>query len=184
MATTMAMILLYMIATVSSYGDIRDVPDFEHNTDIQRLAHFAVEQFNKQQHGDLSFSKVVKAQEQVVSGMMYYLTIQAVNGGELGLYDAKILVVAWRNITQLQEFKPSQSPRIDNIQSSGWHTVSTEDSLVQEAALSAVQLIQQRSNSLMPYELQKILSAKEQEINGLKNFNLLLEIKRGNKMER
>ncbi|GLJ30417.1 hypothetical protein SUGI_0601960 [Cryptomeria japonica] len=179
----MAMVVLFMFASDASYGGIRDVPNFQNNADIERLAHFAVDEFNKQENGNLSFSKVVRAQEQVVAGMMYYLIIEAMNGVQAGLYDAKILVVLWRNVTQLKEFKPSQSLLKDKTEASGWHTVSTNDHLVQEAAHGALKFLQQRSNSMTPYELQKILSAKEQEVNGLKNFNLLLKIKWGNKME-
>ena len=42
----------------------------------------------------------------------------------------------------------------------GWRTVPAHDPVVQEAANHAVKTIQQRSNSLAPYELLEILLAK------------------------
>eukprot|EP01018_Ginkgo_biloba_P002168 Gb_36304 [translate_table: standard] len=95
-----------MAASTFLAGGIKDVPNFQHDPEIQSLARFAVDEYNKQQNILLSFSKVVKAQKQVVAGMIYYLTIEAVDGHESHRYSAKILVVEWRNIKQLQEFKP------------------------------------------------------------------------------
>jgi len=46
-----------------------------------------------------------------------------------------------------------------------------------EAPENALKIIQQRSNSLMPYVLQEIVSTKEKVDNGLKIFDLLLKIK-------
>lgn len=42
----------------------------------------------------------------------------------------------------------------------GWREVPTHDPTVQDAADHAVKTIQQRSNSLFPYELLDILKAK------------------------
>jgi hypothetical protein len=42
------------------------------------LARLALNEFNKQQNAQLSFSKVVRAREQMVSGMVYFLTMEAV----------------------------------------------------------------------------------------------------------
>ena len=42
----------------------------------------------------------------------------------------------------------------------GWQTVPTNDPKVQDAANHAIKSIQQRSNSLFPYELLEILLAK------------------------
>ncbi|THG12969.1 hypothetical protein TEA_015278 [Camellia sinensis var. sinensis] len=44
--------------------------------------------------------------------------------------------------------------------SPGWQAVPTHDPVVQDAAHHAVKTIQQRSNSLFPYELQEIVHAK------------------------
>ena len=42
----------------------------------------------------------------------------------------------------------------------GWKQVSEHDLAVQDAAHHAVKTIQQRSNSLFPYELQEVVHAK------------------------
>lgn len=42
----------------------------------------------------------------------------------------------------------------------GWQAVPTHDPSVQDAANHAVKTIQQRSNSLFPYELQEVIHAK------------------------
>jgi len=71
----------------------------------------------------------------------------------------------------------------DGSQASLWHAVGAQDPLVKEAAENAVKIIQQRSNSLMPYELQEIVSAKEKVVNVLKIFDLLLKIKWENEVK-
>lgn len=42
----------------------------------------------------------------------------------------------------------------------GWQAVPVHDPVVQDAANHAVKTIQQRSNSLFPYELQEVVHAK------------------------
>ena len=56
------------------------------------------------QNADLKFVKVVEAKQQVVAGMVYYLTIEATSGGQKGYYDAKVWVKAWGNFKRLEEF--------------------------------------------------------------------------------
>ena len=105
------MMIFIAFSTASSapaVGGRRDVPGFEKNSEIQSLARFAVDEFNKQHNAALSLSKVVRAQEQVVAGTMYYLTIEVVNGHQSKLYEAKIWVKPWQNFKQLQDFKPVQ----------------------------------------------------------------------------
>ena len=47
------------------------------------------------QNVGISFSKALKAQEQVVSGLLYYLTIETKVGGKTKLYAAKLWVKPW-----------------------------------------------------------------------------------------
>ena len=54
----------------------------------------------------ISFSKALKSQEQVVSGLLYYLTIETKVGGKTKLYVAKLWVKPWEKFKQLQEFNP------------------------------------------------------------------------------
>lgn len=57
-----------------------------------------------EQNALLEFSSVVNVKEQVVSGTIYYLTIEAVQGGEKKLYQAKVWVKPWMNFKELQDF--------------------------------------------------------------------------------
>ncbi|KAG6527929.1 hypothetical protein ZIOFF_010064 [Zingiber officinale] len=53
----------------------------------------------------LEITRVVKAREQVVAGTLYHLTVEAVEGGEKKLYEAKVWVKPWLNFKQVEEFK-------------------------------------------------------------------------------
>ncbi|KAK6944491.1 Cystatin domain [Dillenia turbinata] len=66
----------------------------------------------------------------------------------------------------------------------GWKAVPTDDPEVQDAASHAVKTIQQRSNSLAPYELLEILLAKAEVVEDSPKFDLLLKVKRGSKEEK
>ena len=45
----------------------------------------------------LEFKKVVNAKQQVVSGTLYYLTLEVANGGKNEVYEAKIWEKPWLN---------------------------------------------------------------------------------------
>lgn len=47
----------------------------------------------------------MKAKKQVVSGLVYYLTLEAIEAGKKKLYEAKVWVKPWMNFKQLLEFK-------------------------------------------------------------------------------
>ncbi|KAD3338648.1 hypothetical protein E3N88_34169 [Mikania micrantha] len=55
----------------------------------------------------LKFGRLVKVKEQVVAGVIYYLTFEAYDGGNTKVYEAKVWVKPWMNFKQLQEFKLS-----------------------------------------------------------------------------
>lgn len=48
---------------------------------------------------------MLKAREQVVAGMMYHLTLEAVDAGKKKIYQAKVWVKPWMNFKKLEEFK-------------------------------------------------------------------------------
>lgn len=58
------------------------------------------------QNALLEFVRVVKVKEQVVSGIIYYITIEAIDGGEKKLYEAKVWVKPWMKFKELLEFTP------------------------------------------------------------------------------
>ncbi|GLU18991.1 hypothetical protein SLE2022_352630 [Rubroshorea leprosula] len=57
------------------------------------------------QNSALEFKKVVNAKEQVVSGMMYYITLEAMDGDKKKVYKAKDWEKPWLNFKEVQEFK-------------------------------------------------------------------------------
>lgn len=73
--------------------------------EIDGLAHFAVDEHNKKQNTLLQFQKVVNSKQQVVSGTVYYITLEATDGGHKKVYEAKIWEKPWLNFKELQEFK-------------------------------------------------------------------------------
>ncbi|KAI4381574.1 hypothetical protein MLD38_007635 [Melastoma candidum] len=88
-------------------GGIRDCRGDQNDAEIQSLARFAVDQHNEKENSLLEFGRVLKAREQVVAGMMYYLTLEAIDAGKKKIYEAKVWVKPWMNFKQLQEFKHS-----------------------------------------------------------------------------
>ncbi|KAF5952421.1 hypothetical protein HYC85_010365 [Camellia sinensis] len=142
------------------------------------------------------FVRVVKAQEQVVAGTLHHITLEAVDAGKKKLYEAKVWVKPWMNFKELQEFKhagdvgdtPALTPSDLGVKkdghSPGWQAVPTHDPVVQDAAHHAVKTIQQRSNSLFPYELQEIVHAKAEVIEESAKIDMVLKVKRGDKEEK
>nr|XP_043630621.1 cysteine proteinase inhibitor A-like [Erigeron canadensis] len=83
-----------------------DITESKANSDeIDNLARFAVEEHKKKQNAEVEFGKVVNAKEQVVQGMIYYITVEVNEGGETKTYEAKVWVKPWENFKELQEFK-------------------------------------------------------------------------------
>ncbi|KAI3419071.1 uncharacterized protein J3R85_013406 [Psidium guajava] len=86
-------------------GDIRQFAGNQNSLEIEGLARFAVDEQNKKQNVLLELRKVVNVKQQVVSGTMYYITLEAADGGVKKVYDAKIWAKPWMNFKSLQEFK-------------------------------------------------------------------------------
>ncbi|MED6209614.1 hypothetical protein PIB30_056468 [Stylosanthes scabra] len=178
---------------MATLGGLRDSQGSQNSLDTEALARFAVDEHNKKQNALLEFARVLKAQEQVVAGTLHHLTIEAVDGGEKKVYEAKVWVKPWINFKELQEFKHAgASPSITAADlgvkkdghKPGLQTVPTHDPQVQDAANHAIKTIQQRSNSLVPYQLHEVVDAKAEVIDDLAKFNLLLKVKRGEKEEK
>ncbi|KAF9599351.1 hypothetical protein IFM89_036808 [Coptis chinensis] len=167
-------------------GGIRDSEECSQNSvEIESLAKFAVDEHNKK--------RVVKAKEQVVSGTMHHLTLEAIDAGKKKIYEAKVWVKPWMNFKELNEFKhvgdsaaftPSDLGVKQDGHEPGWRTVPAHDPAVKDAANHAVKTIQQRSNSLAPFELLEILLAKAEVIDESAKFDMLLKMKRGSKEEK
>ncbi|KAI3706254.1 hypothetical protein L6452_23868 [Arctium lappa] len=95
-------------------GGRTKIKDVKTNKEVQELGSYSVDEYNRLQRsqkggsGDLKFSKVVEAESQVVSGIKYYLKIEAVSkSGVSKVFDAEVVVKPWMKSKQLLEFKPS-----------------------------------------------------------------------------
>ncbi|CAI9100999.1 OLC1v1038213C1 [Oldenlandia corymbosa var. corymbosa] len=162
--------------------------------EIEELALFAVQQHNQKQNALVELGRVVKSEEQVVSGKLYNLTLEVIEAGKKKLYEAKVWVKPWLNFKELQEFKyvkdvvPSLTPSDLGVKQDGygfgWKSVPVHDPIVKDAADHALKTIQQRSNSLIPYELHEIVHANAELNEELTKLDMLLKLKRGEKEER
>ncbi|KAG6769052.1 hypothetical protein POTOM_024667 [Populus tomentosa] len=176
-------------------GGVHDCKGSQNSGEIDSLARFAVQEHNTKENALLEFVRVVKAKEQVVAGKLYHLTLEANDAGNKKIYEVKVWVKPWMNFKQLQEFKHVEGGTSSDLgvkqgalhksddHGSGWKMVSTNDVEVQNAANHAVKSIQERSNSLYPYELLEILLAKAKVAEDSAKFNLLLKLRRGIKEE-
>ncbi|MCO5568648.1 hypothetical protein L7F22_022347 [Adiantum nelumboides] len=86
-------------------GAREKIPNAQNSVQLQDLATFAVKQYNSKQGLQLQFVRLVSAEQQVVSGLMYYLVVEASSKGKSNYYEANILVQAWRNFKSLESFK-------------------------------------------------------------------------------
>ncbi|CAO2834799.1 unnamed protein product [Amaranthus hypochondriacus] len=85
------------------------VPIDPKSAKIQELGVWAVDQYNKEKKACLKFENALKAEQEMVAGMLYYIDVEASDGGPIpfvGKYEAKVLVEEWNNIMKLVEFKP------------------------------------------------------------------------------
>nr|ALG38347.1 cysteine proteinase inhibitor [Boehmeria nivea]ASH99044.1 cysteine proteinase inhibitor [Boehmeria nivea]ASH99045.1 cysteine proteinase inhibitor [Boehmeria nivea] len=90
---------------MATVGGVQDVQGNANSLEIDSLARFAVDDHNKKQNALLQFVKVVKAKQQVVSGTMHYITLEAIDGGVKKVYEAKVWEKLWLNFKEVQEFK-------------------------------------------------------------------------------
>ncbi|KAL0437142.1 UNVERIFIED_CONTAM: Multicystatin [Sesamum radiatum] len=71
---------------------------------VNDLGRFAVHEHNKKECTNLKFKKVWGALEQEVEGFNYYLALEAADGGENNVYEAKVYE-SLKNVKELLEFK-------------------------------------------------------------------------------
>ncbi|XP_010243158.1 PREDICTED: cysteine proteinase inhibitor 4-like [Nelumbo nucifera] len=95
-------------------GGRTEIEDVKDNEEVQELGRFSVEEFNRSQREEersrgnvyLVFSEVVRAERQVVSGIKYYLNVEALEEGEAKKFDAVVVVKPWLESKQLLTFIP------------------------------------------------------------------------------
>ncbi|KAK7259943.1 hypothetical protein RIF29_25577 [Crotalaria pallida] len=90
---------------MAALGAPRETVGNHNSLEIDSLARFAVEQHNQKQNALLEFVRVVSAQQQVVSGTLYHITLEAKDGGTKKVYEAKVWEKPWLNFKEVQEFK-------------------------------------------------------------------------------
>ncbi|KAI3496926.1 hypothetical protein L1887_39304 [Cichorium endivia] len=94
------------------------VTNVKSNKELQELGRYSVEEYNRLQQissgkndGDLKFSEMVEAEKQVVSGMKYYLKIEAFSrtSEDPKVFEVVVVVKLWLHSKQLQSFAPSSA---------------------------------------------------------------------------
>ncbi|BAT80898.1 hypothetical protein VIGAN_03052200, partial [Vigna angularis var. angularis] len=58
------------------------------------------------QNAVVEFVRVISAKQQVVAGILYYITLEANDGETKKVYETKVLERAWLNLKEVKEFKP------------------------------------------------------------------------------
>ncbi|KAJ6694827.1 CYSTEINE PROTEINASE INHIBITOR 6 [Salix koriyanagi] len=178
---------------MATLGGVHDSQSSQNSAEIDSLARFAVDEHNKKGNAILEFARVVKAKEQVVAGTMHHLTIEAIEGGKKKMYEAKVWVKPWLNFKELNEFKDAGDVPVftssdlgakRDRHARGWQAVPVHDPSVQDAANHALKSIQQKSNSLSPYELQEVVHANAEVEDESARFDMLLRVKRGSTEEK
>ncbi|EFJ32285.1 hypothetical protein SELMODRAFT_85303 [Selaginella moellendorffii] len=155
--------------------------------EAEEHAKFAVEEHNRQVQANLCFKRVVSAQTQVVSGTMFHLSIEAHSEQHgTGVYDAKVWTKPWESFKKLEDFKPSKQGSdfcfsCCSPEAAGAAIALDDPVVINEAAEHALKGLQQRSNSLIPYELDHVVKAQAEE--GTNALDLVLKVKRGSREE-
>ncbi|GMI71838.1 hypothetical protein HRI_000853100 [Hibiscus trionum] len=98
-------LLSMFVTAVNGYGNMVGgqtmINDAKTNKGVQGLGKFAVEEYNKslQQKGKgdnyLVFSQVLEASKQIVTGIKYFLKVEATENGEKKMFDAVVLIKPW-----------------------------------------------------------------------------------------
>eukprot|EP00250_Pteridium_aquilinum_P002818 c13044_g1_i1 orf=64-792(+) len=178
-------------------GGRQKIAGAQNDLQLEDLAKFAVEQHNAQQNSSLVYVSLVSAEQQVVSGTMYYLELEATPPGEATkLFEAKVWVKPWENFQSLVEFKEKLSsgaqphieanpdgPSTDSKGDESGEPVSSNDKVVMEAAEQALKTLQQRSNSLVPYVLKQVISVHAQVSGKSTSYDLTFLVQRGSIVE-
>ncbi|XVE59879.1 hypothetical protein DITRI_Ditri05aG0082600 [Diplodiscus trichospermus] len=90
---------------MAKVGGISEVEGSANSVDMENLARFAVDEYNKKENALLQFKKVVNVKQQVVAGTIYNITLEAIDGDKVKVYEAKVWEKPWMNFKELQEFK-------------------------------------------------------------------------------
>ncbi|KAI7748815.1 hypothetical protein M8C21_019578, partial [Ambrosia artemisiifolia] len=124
MTNLFTIITFAIVILISGYvangmlGERTKVDDVKTNKAIQEIGRYCVDEYNRLPRsivangdGALRFSRVVEAEQKVVSGMKYYLKIEAFSkrGDHPKVFEAIVVVKPWLRSKELVKFAPSQS---------------------------------------------------------------------------
>ncbi|XP_058199164.1 cysteine proteinase inhibitor-like [Rhododendron vialii] len=90
---------------MATVGGIKEAEGSANSLEVDNLAKFAVDEHNKKENALLQFGKVVNVKQQVVAGTVYYITLEAKDGDQKKVYEAKVWVKPWLDFKEVQEFK-------------------------------------------------------------------------------
>ncbi|KAB2090153.1 hypothetical protein ES319_A03G105900v1 [Gossypium barbadense] len=126
MVISLLLLITLCFTAVDGYGRMMggrtEITDVKTNEEVQELGRFAVEEYNRS-HGlgrwrgfvsssngrraELVFSQVLEAQKQVVSGIKYYLKIEAMENKLSKTFESVVVVKPWLHSKELLHFSPS-----------------------------------------------------------------------------
>ncbi|KAK6787925.1 hypothetical protein RDI58_016450 [Solanum bulbocastanum] len=159
-------------------GGIISVP-FPNSPEFKDLARFAIQDYNKKENAHLEFVENLNVKEQVVAGMMYYITLAAIDAGKKNIYETKIWVKEWEDFKKVVEFKLVGD---DDAKTGGIINVPNPNSPeFQDLACFAVQDYNNTQNAHL--EFVENLNVKEQLVSGMMYYITLVAIDAGNKKE-
>ncbi|KAL3366985.1 hypothetical protein AABB24_011614, partial [Solanum stoloniferum] len=159
-------------------GGFTEIP-FPNSPEFQALTRFAIHQYNKNQNAHLEFVENLNVKEQVVAGMMYYITLAATEAGNKNIYETKIWVKEWEDFKRVVEFKLVGD---DGAKTGGIIIVPNPNRPeFQELARFAVQDYNNTQNAHL--EFVENLNVKEQLVSGMMYYITLAATDAGNKKE-
>ncbi|KAH0664371.1 hypothetical protein KY284_029302 [Solanum tuberosum] len=163
---------------IAKLGGITDVP-FPNNPEFQDLARFAIQGYNKKENVHLEFVENLNVKQQVVAGMMYYITLAAIDVGKKKIYETKIWVKEWEDFKKVVEFKLVGD---DSTKTGGIINVPNPNSHeFQDLARFAVEDYNNTQNAHL--EFVENLNVKEQLVSGMMYYITLAATDAGNKKE-
>ncbi|XP_061363775.1 cysteine proteinase inhibitor B-like [Gastrolobium bilobum] len=118
MVTLAVAAIFASVLCTASYGRLvggkTEIEDVKTNEEVQELGRFSVEEYNqsarlrRKMEEELEFVEVVEAQQQVVSGIKYYMKISAIQSdGATRMFDSVVVVKPWLRSKRLLNFSPS-----------------------------------------------------------------------------
>ncbi|XP_069155535.1 multicystatin-like [Solanum lycopersicum] len=163
---------------ITKPGGIISVP-FPNKPEFQKLARFAIQDYNEKEKAHLEFVENLNVKEQVVAGMMYYITLAATDAGKKKIYETKIWVKEWEDFKKVVEFKlvGDNSAKVGGI----IDVPNPNNPEFQDLARFAVNDYNKSQNAHL--EFVEVLNVKEQVVSGMMYYITLVATDDGNKKD-